>query len=112
MSLEDLKGWNSKNSYEDLEMGNLTVVPNLKKPCSQKENVHGLTDLSNKVPTRSQSNNYSSRPMRDISNPQNNSNTGITKPLRDVSNRQSVTNTTKPSSVKNSIEKNNNTLII
>ena len=99
MSLEDLKDWNAKNSYDDLNQGNLSVVPNLKKLCSQKENVHGLTDLSTKVPVRSHSNNYSSRPVRDLSNPpQNISNNHSSKPLKEITNRQSVSNTTKGSS--------------
>jgi serine/threonine protein kinase len=58
MSLADLKEWNNNNSYESLAEGSMVFLGGLslgKKPCSQKENGNVLSELTNRVSSRSQS---------------------------------------------------------
>lgn len=104
MSLADLKEWNKNNSYETLKEGGINYMPSIelsKKICSSKENKPVLGELTNRVASRSQSNfTYQSKSFREAPL---NQNTASNVPQQAI----------KPStSVKNSVEKNNNILIL
>lgn len=104
MSLADLKEWNQNNSYESLKEGGISYVPSIelsKKICSSKENKPVLGELTNRVASRSQSNfTYQSKSFREAPSNQNTVSSATQQPI-------------KPStSSKNSVEKNNNILIL
>lgn len=105
MALPDLKEWNKNNSYESLKEGGMIFLPASlelhKKACSSKENKPVLGELTNRMASRSQSNfTYQSKSFREAPSSQN---TSSTNPQKD----------SKPSaSGKNTIDKNNNILIL